>query len=205
MSPFLYGGEMIDKVSMEDTTFTILPYKFEAGTPNVEGSIGLAKAVDFLQQIGMNNIAQHDNELTQYALEKMKSQIFRDLWPKNNLQSSIISFNVKGIHPHDVAHLLNEIAGVAIRSGHHCAQPMMTELGVRSTCRVSFYIYNQNEDIDILIEGLKSLGVVKIGIEDLYSDIILDYAKNSKYRKEIPASKKAEGKNLSCGDEITIL
>lgn len=158
MSPFLYGGEMIDKVSMEDTTFTILPYKFEAGTPNVEGSIGLAKAVDFLQQIGMNNIAQHDNELTQYALEKMKKLDFLEIYgPKNNLQSSIISFNVKGIHPHDVAHLLNEIAGVAIRSGHHCAQPMMTELGVRSTCRVSFYIYNQNEDIDILIEGLKKV------------------------------------------------
>ncbi len=92
MSPFLYGGEMIDKVSMEDTTFTILPYKFEAGTPNVEGSIGLAKAVDFLQQIGMNNIAQHDNELTQYALEKMKKlDFFRDLWPKKIIYK-VLSF-----------------------------------------------------------------------------------------------------------------
>ena len=158
MSPFLYGGEMIDKVGKDDSSFTILPYKFEAGTPNVDGSVGLAKAVELLQQIGMDNITQKDNELTQYALEKMRKLDFLEIYgPQNNLQSSIISFNIKGIHPHDVAHLLNDIEGVAIRSGHHCAQPMMTELGVRSTCRVSFYIYNQNEDIDILIEGLKKV------------------------------------------------
>lgn len=158
MSPFLFGGEMIDKVSMEDTTFTILPFKFEAGTPNVDGSVGLAKAVELLQQIGMNNINQHDKMLTKYALEKMKNLDFLEIYgPQDEFQSSIVSFNMKGIHPHDVAHLLNDIAGVAIRSGHHCAQPMMNELGVKATCRVSFYVYNQKDDIDILIYGLKKV------------------------------------------------
>jgi len=158
MSPFLFGGEMIDKVSMEDTTFTILPFKFEAGTPNVDGSVGLAKAVELLQQIGMNNINQHDKMLTKYALEKMKNLDFLEIYgPQDEFQSSIVSFNMKGIHPHDVAHLLNDIAGVAIRSGHHCAEPMMNELGVKATCRVSFYVYNQKDDIDILIYGLKKV------------------------------------------------
>jgi len=158
MSPFLYGGEMIDKVGKDDSSFTILPYKFEAGTPNVDGSVGLAKAVELLQQIGMDNITQKDNELTQYALEKMRKLDFLEIYgPQNNLQSSIISFNIKGIHPHDVAHLLNDIEEVAIRSGHHCAQPMMSEIGVKATCRASFYFYNQKEDIDILIEGLKKV------------------------------------------------
>ncbi|PNR92300.1 SufS family cysteine desulfurase [Petrotoga sp. 9PWA.NaAc.5.4] len=158
INPFLFGGEMIDKVTTKDTSFNILPYKFEAGTPNVDGAVGLAKAIEILEDIGMQNIKEHDKILTDYAIEQLKLLNFLEIYgPKNESQCSIVSFNVKGIHPHDVSQLLNDLYGIAIRSGHHCAQPIMEELGVKSTCRISFYIYNEKEDIDKLILGLKKV------------------------------------------------
>lgn len=158
INPFLFGGEMIDKVSTESTTFNILPYKFEAGTPNVDGAVGLAKAIEILENIGMDNIQEHEKELTNYAIERLKRLDFLTLYgPLDESQQSIISFNLKNIHPHDVAHMLNDLTGIAIRSGHHCAQPLMNELGVKATCRASFYIYNEEKDIDMLYDGLKKI------------------------------------------------
>jgi cysteine desulfurase/selenocysteine lyase len=158
MTPFLFGGEMIDKVSTDGTTFNVLPYKFEAGTPNVDGAVGLAKAIEILESIGMDNIQEHDKQLTSYALKKLKELDFLEIFgPQDETQQSIISFNMKGVHPHDVAHMLNDLTGIAIRSGHHCAQPLMKEFGTTATCRVSFYLYNEEEDVDKLCEGLKKV------------------------------------------------
>lgn len=165
MEPFLYGGEMIDKVTLEDTTFNILPYKFEAGTPNLAGAVGLAKAAEYLENIGMDEVENHIKELTDYAINELMKLDFVELYgPLDETQYGIISFNLDGVHPHDVAHFLDESFGIAIRTGHHCAQPLMMELSSKSrldfpnaTCRASFYVYNTKEDVDALVEGLKNV------------------------------------------------
>ncbi|BBE30515.1 putative cysteine desulfurase [Tepiditoga spiralis] len=161
MKPFLYGGEMIDQVSIEKTTFNVLPYKFEAGTPNVGGAIGLAEAIKYLESLNVNEVYSHIKELTSYAIKKLSELDFLDVYgTKDTNHNSLISFNVKNVHPHDVANLLNDLYGIAIRSGHHCAQPLMKNLNVHSTCRASFYIYNTLEEIDVLIEGLKKVNKI---------------------------------------------
>lgn len=166
MEPFLYGGEMIDKVSYDNITFNDIPYKFEAGTPNIAGIVGFGKSVEYLENIGFENIKKHIFNLTTYAIENLKKINGIELYgPLDDSHLGIISFNVEGIHPHDLAHLLDEKFGVAIRSGHHCAQPLMKFLKNQSnllvfpngTCRISFYVYNNYEDIDILIEGIKKI------------------------------------------------
>ncbi len=156
MPPFLMGGDMIEYVHEQDTTFAPLPNKFEAGTQNVEAVVGLGTAIDYLENIGYEKIQEIEQELTKYAIEKLKKLEFINLYltPNTKNHTSVISFNIKGIHPHDVASIL-DANGVCIRSGNHCAQPLMRFLNIDSTCRVSLYIYNTKEDIDKLVVALE--------------------------------------------------
>ena len=155
MDPFLGGGSMIKEVQLDKSTWTELPYKFEAGTPNIAGAIGLGVAVDYLESIGMENVRQKGRELTKYALEALENQdgikIYGPKDPGNCAE--LISFNLGKVHPHDVASIVNDY-GVAIRSGHHCAQPLMRRLGLAATSRASLYIYNTKEEIDVFAEAL---------------------------------------------------
>ena len=155
MDPFICGGDMIKEVHKENTFFNDLPYKFEAGTPNIADVIGFSSALDYLNEIGMDNVRNHEIELTKYALEKMSEFKHIKVYGDANLQNrgGIISFNLGDIHPHDLATILNE-HGIAIRSGHHCAQVLMEKLEVSATSRVSFYIYNTKEEINIFISAL---------------------------------------------------
>ena len=155
MSPFLMGGDMIEYVYEQDTTFAPLPNKFEAGTQNVEGVIGLGSAIDYIENLGYDKIQEIEKEVLSYAREELSKLDFLDLYitPNDNNHSSVISFNIKGIHPHDVASILDS-EGVCVRSGNHCAQPLMRFLGIDSTCRASFYIYNTKEDVDKLVSAL---------------------------------------------------
>ena len=155
MDPFICGGDMIKEVHKENTFFNDLPYKFEAGTPNIADVIGFSSALDYLNEIGMDNVRSHEIELTKYALEKMSELKHIKVYGDANLQNrgGIISFNLGDIHPHDLATILNEHC-IAIRSGHHCAQVLMEKLEVSATSRVSFYIYNTKEEINIFISAL---------------------------------------------------
>ena len=155
MKPFLMGGDMIEYVYEQKTTFAPLPNKFEAGTQNVEGVIGLGAAIDYINEIGYDKIAEVEKELTEYAREKLSKLDYLDLYltPNKGNHSSVFSFNIKGVHPHDVASIL-DIENVYVRSGNHCAQPLLRSLGIDSTCRASLYFYNTKEDIDKLVHGL---------------------------------------------------
>lgn len=158
LSPFLYGGSMIEYVTEEDATFAPIPEKFEGGTQNIEGAVGLAKAIEYLENIGMDNIEKYIDGLTEYALEKLLE--LEDIiiyGPKTMVdRSGIISFNVRDVHSHDVSTILNS-KNIAIRSGHHCAQPLMKYLKINSTCRMSLYLYNTREDIDSFIKELSQI------------------------------------------------
>ena len=156
MTPFLMGGDMIEYVHEQTTTFAPLPNKFEAGTQNVEAVIGLGAAIDYIENIGYDKINQIEKEVVDYAREELSKLDFITLYltPNNKNHSSVISFNIKGIHPHDVASILDS-CGVCVRSGNHCAQPLMRFLGIDSTCRASFYLYNTKEDVDKLVDSLK--------------------------------------------------
>ena len=158
MSPFIMGGDMIEFVHEQETTFAELPNKFEAGTQNVGGAVGLAKAIEFLENIGFKNIEKHETDLIFYAYDKLsKLPLLTLLCPKDKKKiSSVISFNMKNVHPHDVSTLL-DMNGICVRSGNHCAQPLMRFLGVDSTCRISFGLYNSKEDVDILVKALKEI------------------------------------------------
>ena len=155
MKPFLMGGDMIEYVYEQKTTFAPLPNKFEAGTQNVEGVIGLGAAIDYINEIGYDKIAEVEKELTEYAKEKLSKLDYLDLYltPNKENHSSVFSFNIKGVHPHDVASIL-DTENVYVRSGNHCAQPLLRSLGIDSTCRASLYFYNTKEDIDKLVHGL---------------------------------------------------
>lgn len=156
--PFLSGGEMIDEVFEDHSTFAPSPLKFEAGTPNVEGAYGLIKAIEYIEGIGLDNILKHEQELTEYALSKLVEIDYVKLYgPKNaENRTGIISFNVLNVHPHDVATILDQ-DGIAVRSGHHCCQPLMRYLGVPATVRASFYIYNDKSEVDAFVDGLKDV------------------------------------------------
>jgi cysteine desulfurase/selenocysteine lyase len=153
MDPFLTGGEMIREVFLDHATWNELPYKFEAGTPAITEAIGLGAAIQYLDDYGMDNVERHDHYLTTLAAERLAAEPDVELYGPAQ-RSSVLSFNVKGIHPHDLAGLLDR-EGVAIRAGHHCAQPLMRWLGVPATARASFYIYNLEEDVLALIEAIR--------------------------------------------------
>ena len=158
MPPYLMGGDMIEYVYEDYATFAPLPYKFEAGTQNVEGAVGLKAAIDYLERIGMDKIEDHEKALAEYALDKMFSIPYVNVQgPKDlDMRGGIISFTVDDAHPHDVSTILDSY-GVAIRAGYHCAQPLMRYLNLPATSRVSFYLYNTKEDIDQFVEGLKNV------------------------------------------------
>ena len=155
MSPFLRGGDMIEYVYEQETTYAPLPNKFEAGTQNVEGVVGLGAAIDYIEAIGYDTIQKIETELMTYAICNLKKREYLELYLTPHLEnhSSVISFNIKGVHPHDVASIL-DAEGVCIRSGNHCAQPLMRYLNIDSTCRASFYFYNTKEDVDKLLKAL---------------------------------------------------
>ena len=155
MSPFIMGGDMIEYVYEQETTYAPLPNKFEAGTQNVEGVVGLDAAIDYIQNIGYDKMQELENDVLAYARQELSKLDFLTLYmtPNEKNHSSVISFNIKGVHPHDVASILDS-EGVCVRSGNHCAQPLMRFLGIDSTCRASFYFYNTKEDVDRLVHAL---------------------------------------------------
>lgn len=158
MTPFHGGGDMIREVHKFETTWNDLPYKFEAGTPNIADVIGLGAAIDYISEIGMNNIIQHEADLTKYALEKISKVKGVVTYGTKNLskRGGVIAFNFSDVHPHDVAQIIDE-EGIAIRSGHHCAQVLMEKLDVAATNRASFYIYNTKQDVDSLVQSLEKV------------------------------------------------
>ena len=159
MPPFLFGGDMIDYVGEQETTFAELPAKFEAGAQNVSGASGLIAAIDYLDKIGFDRIEAIERDLLSYALPQLRELPFVELYGCDSTRGNktgIITFNVKDVHPHDVSTILDSY-GVAIRAGHHCAQPLMRFLGQNATCRASFYLYNTHEDIDQFIAALKKV------------------------------------------------
>ena len=153
MPPFLGGGEMIKTVSLNDSTWNDIPWKFEAGTPNIAQAIGLGSAIDYINEIGLDKIHEHEQDILTYALEKMQKIPEVNIYGSADERGAVISFNLKNIHPHDLSQLLDN-DGIAIRAGHHCAQPIMKKLGVSATGRASFYLYNSKEDVDRLCESL---------------------------------------------------
>lgn len=166
MDPFLYGGDMIGEVTLDNTTWADLPNKFEAGTPDIAGIIGLGAAVDYLESLGMDNVRDHEKELVEYALEKferLEKEGLVELYGVRNaeVRGGAIAFNVKGVHSHDVAQVLNSF-GICVRSGQHCAAPLVTSFGVMAMVRATFYVYNTKEEIDYLVEKLKEVPKVFI-------------------------------------------
>lgn len=158
MPPFHGGGDMIREVHKYETTWNDLPYKFEAGTPNIADVIGFSAAIDYLSNIGMDAIRQHETDLTKYALEKMSQVKGITIYGVKDIlnRGGVISFNFHDVHPHDVATIIDR-EGIAVRSGHHCAQVLMERLNVAATNRASFYIYNTKEDVDKLIKSLEKV------------------------------------------------
>jgi cysteine desulfurase/selenocysteine lyase len=157
MEPFLGGGEMIRKVTFEGATWNDLPWKFEAGTPNIADVIAFGAAIDYLSDIGMENVREHEIEITEYALNRLSE--FDDITlygpPDASERGGVVSFNFGDLHPHDIGTVLDR-HGVAIRAGHHCTQPLMRTLGVSGTARASFYVYNTPEEVDVLVEALEA-------------------------------------------------
>ena len=155
MKPFLYGGDMIKEVHIKETVFNDIPHKFEAGTPSIEGAMGLGAAVRYLEKIGMREIRNHEKELTEYAYKKLSKVAGITIYGPTNMEDrgGVIAFRMKGIHPHDIAQILDE-DNICVRVGFHCAMPLHEHLGIGATVRASFNIYNDKEDIDALVKGL---------------------------------------------------
>jgi len=157
MEPIEFGGEMIDFVGLYDSTWKELPWKFEGGTPIIAGAVGLAAAIDFLEEIGLDEIEKHEHQLAAYAMDRMSTINGLTMYGPSDpsKKAGIVTFNLNDVHPHDVATVL-DMNGIAVRAGHHCAQPLMKWLKVTATARASFYLYNSEEDIDRLVAGLNT-------------------------------------------------
>ncbi|PLS86068.1 MAG: cysteine desulfurase, partial [Actinobacteria bacterium] len=153
MDPFLGGGEMIREVHLDHSTWNDLPHKFEAGTMNVAQVIGLGAAVDYLENIGMESVREHERRLGEYAYRRLSEIEGITIYGPEKDRAGLVSFSLPDVHPHDVSQLL-DAEGIAIRSGHHCAQPLMRRLGVAATARASLYLYNTEEEVDALVEAL---------------------------------------------------
>ena len=156
MPPYQGGGDMISSVTFEKTTYNKLPFKFEAGTPDVAGAIGLGAAIEYLNEIGVENIAQYEHELVEYATEKLSAISDVRLIGTAKERAGVISFVIEGVHPHDVGTILDQ-QGIAIRTGHHCAQPIMERFGIPATARASFAFYNTKEEVDALANGIQKV------------------------------------------------
>jgi len=154
MEPVEFGGEMIDFVDLYESTWKELPWKFEGGTPIIAGAIGLGAAIDFLEEIGLDNVEKHEKKLVAYAMSELsKIDGVTMFGPEPDQRAGVLTFNCDDVHPHDVSTVL-DAEGVAVRAGHHCAQPLMKELGVNSTARASFYLYNTEEEVDAFVKAL---------------------------------------------------
>ena len=154
MPPFMGGGDMVDKVTFAKTTYAQLPLKYEAGTANFIGAVGLAAAIDYVESIGMEHIERHEQELLHYATEELKKIEGLRIYGEAERRCPLISFTIEGTHPYDVGMILDKL-GVAIRTGHHCAEPVMTHFGVTGMCRASIGMYNTKEEVDILVRGVE--------------------------------------------------
>ena len=154
LPPYQGGGEMIDRVSWEQTTYERLPFKFEAGTPDYVATHGLATAIDYLQTVGLDSIETHEKELTRYCMEQLRTIDGVTIYGPESPHDAVVSFNVAGIHHLDIGTLLDRL-GIAVRTGHHCAQPLMSRLGISGTVRASFALYNTREEVDALVSGLR--------------------------------------------------
>jgi len=159
MNPLLFGGDMIKTVSFENTTWHDIPYKFEGGTPNIAGAIGLGAAVDYINSIGVDEMDKHSATLIRYACERLSEMEGLEIIGKVNDKSSIISFQYKSIHPHDIGTFLDQDS-IAIRTGHHCTMPLMKFLGIPGTARISFSVYNSEQDVEFLITAIKKIGEI---------------------------------------------
>jgi cysteine desulfurase/selenocysteine lyase len=150
------GGDMIRTVNLRSSTWNDLPWKFEAGTPAIAEAIGLGAAVDYLMALGMETVQKHEQEITAYALTRLSAVPELKIYGPKDVQQrgGVISFTVGDIHPHDLASILDQEMGVAIRAGHHCAQPLMEHYGLTATARASFYVYTTKEEVDLLVQGL---------------------------------------------------
>ncbi len=153
MAPYQGGGEMIERVELEKSTYKPAPHKFEAGTPNIADAIGLAAAMDYVDEIGLVRVEAHEHDLIAYSLERAREIRGLRVFGPDTDRAGVLSFTIEGIHPHDLAQVLND-RGVAVRAGHHCNQPLMKRLGVPATTRASFYLYNDRDDVDALFEAL---------------------------------------------------
>lgn len=156
MPPYMGGGDMISKVTFEETTYNELPHKFEAGTPHISGAIGLGAAIEYIEKIGLENIARHENELLIYATEAVSDLTGLRIIGTAKEKISVLSFHFENVHPHDVGTFL-DFEGVAIRTGHHCTQPLMKRFNIPATSRASFGMYNTKEEVDLLVAGLKKI------------------------------------------------
>ena len=154
MDPFLGGGEMINNVTMEKSTWNEIPWKFEAGTPNIAQVIGLGRAIEFISDIGLENIQLHEDKLLEYSIEELSKINGIELYGNPSNRGAVIPFNIEGVHSHDLAKFL-DTDEICIRAGHHCAQPIMNVLGISASARASFYLYNNAKDIDKLVESIK--------------------------------------------------
>ena len=157
MDPFLYGGEMVEKVTYEETTYNELPWKFEAGTPLIEQGIALAEAADYIDSIGLDRIRRHEQDLTEYTMERLGEFDDVEVYgpPVGEDRGGVVAFNVDGMHAHDLSSICNDF-GVAVRAGDHCTQPLHDRMGVAASARASFYIYNTREEVDHLVEAVES-------------------------------------------------
>jgi len=153
MPPYQGGGDMISSVTFEKTTYNVLPYKFEAGTPNIAGVIGLGAAIDYVERIGLARVAAHESDLLAYATDRLSAVPGLRIVGTARHKAAVISFVLEGIHPHDVGTVLDQ-EGIAVRTGHHCAQPVMDRFGVPATARASFAVYNTRDEVDALVAGL---------------------------------------------------
>jgi cysteine desulfurase/selenocysteine lyase len=156
MDPFLGGGEMIKRVTYEESTYADLPHKYEAGTPNIADVIAFGAAIDYLEGLGMDAVREHEIAITQYAIDRLSATDGVVVYgPKGaDEKGGAVTFNYRDLHPHDLSQVLDQHA-IAIRAGHHCAQPLMRRLETVATARASFYLYNRNDEVDALIEGIK--------------------------------------------------
>ena len=154
LPPYQGGGEMIAEVTFEKTTYADLPHKFEAGTPNIAGGIAFGAALDYMNGVGFDNIARYEDELLQYATTQLKKIEGLRIYGEASQKAAVVSFNIQGIHPYDIGTILDKL-GIAVRTGHHCAQPIMDFYQIPGTVRASFSFYNTKEEIDVLVEGVR--------------------------------------------------